>query len=129
MGFVPDTAKGLCIYPHAVLSFDNKTTFTYDGGSASLRNKIWMADPTALMYVNGSTLKTGVNGLSLAKGTLILDNKVTLNNGLNSTALQTKGITLGDGTYATNDMNVEILSGAQVEVLGYLHWNPANPFD
>jgi len=123
MGFVPNTASYMTIYPNSMLNFDLNTTFTYDGGSVSPRNKLRMSNVTSWLDFNGSTLRTGLNGLSLTNGTLILDNKVTMNNGTNVD--QAKAITLGDGLAATNDMNVEVLAGAQVEVLGYLHWSPA----
>jgi|GEM_PF-6003851 len=124
MNFDPHDSGYMNIYPNSVLNIGLTTIFAY---KATQNNKFRMTDATSWLYVNGATLEVdpgeALSGLTLIKGTLILDNKVTMNNDVNADA--NKAIKLGDGASADNDMNVLVLSGAQVEVKGYLHWNPA----
>jgi len=115
-------ASGLNILANSCLAFDIGTTLQY---YVADKTKFTMADSTSWLYLNGATLKADTSagataGLTLTKGTLIMDNKCTLNNGTNTT--QGNGIRFGDGV---DDVNVDVLAGAQVEVNGYVDWNPA----
>lgn len=105
------TANGLKIYGNSCLGFDIGTIFVY---GPVVRTYLVPTDATSWLYLNGATLTaTGTEGLKLLQGTLVLDNKVTLN----TNNVAANGIIL-----ANTDVNVEILSGAQVVLTGYLDW-------
>jgi hypothetical protein len=95
---------------------DQDTTFNFDN---AIRNTATMSAASSTIHINGGTLKaTNTQGLQLTTGTLILENKCNLNNGTNTTA--ENGIQFGDGS---TDLTVKILSGANVQINGYVWYN------
>jgi len=65
------------ICQHSCLYFDYGTTFFYAPATTD-KNLIVMIDNTSDLYLNGATLQTTHTGLRLTKGSLFLDNDVTL---------------------------------------------------
>lgn len=99
--------------------FDRNMTFSYDPTiqSASL---IDMADPDGILYLNGADLYTTHTGLSLTKGTLMIDNKVDVYN-VGAVALS-QSVRFGNGTSA-DDLNVHINPGGSLNLQsGVIHY-------
>jgi hypothetical protein len=128
----------LTIQSGSTLYFDLGTTFTYH--PANMSDLDWrthlveknvllrMADATSTLYFNGATFNVPAAGISLIKGRLVLDNKVTFNNYTDNywTTPNTdvnSAITLGDGALSTNDLTISVLAGARLKVNGYLNYN------
>jgi hypothetical protein len=126
----PSTLNYTSTYPmliqsNSMLTFDIGSEFVYNPGGtgttdASATSLLNMADPTSVLYFNGSTLSAPSHGLNLYSGTLILGNRVYIyNNGATSAG---DGINLGDGVSGSNNVNVYLLAGARVEISsGYLN--------
>lgn len=111
----------------------NSSLYVEKGVSLTNVASITMADQTSVLHLDGCSLYTGngtdgtslTAGLSLTKGTLMLDNKVQIlnkNYGGASNTSMSKGFLLGDGT-ASNDANVVVLAGAYVTVDGCMKYN------
>jgi len=116
------------IASHSLLYFDKNTTFSYSPRvtarhTLSERNLIKLSDNTSEIYFNECTLQLPDSGWQLTKGSIYFDNKVTVNGGGSIT--QEKSFELGDGTVA-GDMNVQLLSGALLDNLGYIYYNSGN---
>ncbi len=73
----------------ATWSFEPNTTFSvapatytdqpYTAGSATTNNFIVLADPSSALYLNGCTFSTTFTGLRLTQGTVLFDNRVSVN--------------------------------------------------
>lgn len=104
----------------ATLRIDHNIIFDWQSGADALR----MTDATSTLFLNGATLTVpSATGLRLLKGRLILDNKVLIDNEGNTDL--TKGLILGDGVNASNNVDVNVLGGAYVAVNGSLWHNAA----
>jgi hypothetical protein len=119
------SGQDLQIQKGGTLYLDTGTTFSW---VTNRRYGLTLENTDATIYLNNSTLfiqPTGpeTSGLRLTKGSLIFDNHVIINNETNST--QARSLELGDGASAANDLNIHVLSGARIEVYGYLWHNPA----
>jgi hypothetical protein len=127
-----ESVKPLVIGQNSMLYFDLGTVFKFNPGGTGThaqdvateyqRFLLRFNDFTSVLSFNGSLFDVPTNGVRLSHGTMIFDNKCWINNKdgdgvVNTTAAN--GIRLGDGSSATNDVNVFLLSGARVEVNGY----------
>jgi hypothetical protein len=118
------------IHSNSMLTFDVGTTFKYNPGGSSTNTDyslFTMTDLTSVLYLNGATFDGPACGPELLKGTLIFGNKVTFKNYTDTTNTRYNtdafnGITLGNGENGLDDVNVYLLSGARVEVEGYLDY-------
>ena len=128
--FIFESNQDLWINDHSTFIVDLGCTFSYaprNGNKTSLK----MKDPTSFLYLNGSTLNapgnTVNNGLELTKGSLILDNKINLQNfdGTNPNSTQNKAITFGNGT-ASDDLVINLLASALLNVEGYIDYQNVN---
>ena len=114
------------IASHSTLYLDKNTTFSYSPGltrhhTLSERNLIKLADQTSELYFDECTLQLLNSGWRLTNGTVFFDNKVTVNG--NTT--QATSFELGNGL-AGGDMNVQLLSGAWLDNMGYIYYNASN---
>ncbi|MFH1644118.1 MAG: hypothetical protein ABIA74_02990 [bacterium] len=116
------------INPHSTIYFDLGTTLSYVPNSGA-RDLFKLSDATSVLYLDQSTFAAPANGtyngILLTKGTMVFDNYVNLknlNNGIPNTDIN-KAITLGDGA-AENSVDTKVLSGAMVNIAGYLDYNP-----
>lgn len=94
------------------LIVDNTVTFSYAPASGS-DTLLQLESEFSKIILNGGNLVADI--LSLTKGTVRIDGKSTLHAGTS--------ITLGDGITAANNIHVEILPAANVEVIGNLIYN------
>ncbi len=128
--FVYESAQSSFVNKFATFYFDLGSTFSYVPSNSS-RTLINMADVSSAIYLNGCTFSapgdSKYNGIQLTSGRVILDNHVIFNNinGSVPNAVRAKAIAFGDGASATNDVDFKVLSGAFVEIEGYLDYDPA----
>ncbi len=122
-------SKESFIAEHSRLYFDLGTTFSYVPDSGA-RNLLKLKDATTVLYLSSCTFAAPAdatyNGLELTKGTIVFENSIdikNLNNGVPNTDIN-KAITLGDGSSADNDLSTKVLSGAMLNIEGYLDYNP-----
>ena len=92
----------------ASLTFDHNVTFSY-ASTAPSKVGITMADETAALVFNGSALHSTLTGLRLATGNLFIDNRVTFTS---------EGRNTGEAIELGSNLNVEMLSGALLDVYG-----------
>lgn len=99
------------------LTLDLGVTFSYGPISAD-RELIKMYDETSILFLNGCTVNSTTTGLTLKKGTLILDNKNYLYNqdwvGHPATSLS-QAVVLGDAD-PDNSLTIEFLPGGSLDV-------------
>ncbi len=127
--FIFESENFLTIKRNSQLFIDSGATFSYvpRGGQ---RNLVQFEDETSYLYLNNSCFAApasgNLNGVLLTKGTFIFDNRVRLENFADGSANLdiNKAITLGDGLSSANNVDVVVLSGATLELLGYLDYNP-----
>jgi hypothetical protein len=108
----------------AMLLFDTDVEFYYN---STARDSLYLPSGSSWLYFRNAIFKTTANGIDLLRGTLAFDGRVELYNGTSApyNADDTKAITLGNGSNADYDVDTYVMAGAQVEVYGYLHHNPA----
>jgi len=107
--------KKLEVKDFSTLCFDLNTTFEW----AADRNALLMKDATAHLFMNGSTLHAKAKeckGIAFKKGTLVLGNKVVIDNDDNQDAA--RSVEFCDDEH--DEATVKVLAGAQVEVRGYV---------
>jgi WD40 repeat protein len=92
---------------------DTGVTFSYDPRAAS-QTLFQLADNTAQLVLNGATLHTTGTGLRLTKGNLVVDGNSYLSAESSAVGL---GIRFGDGVIAANNLCIEILPAATLQVL------------
>ncbi len=129
--FIFESEQAIHIGQNAALIFDFDTTFSYVPRNG-LKDRVIMADKTSYLCFNGSTLSAPANnthnGISLTKGTVLFDNKVTLQNkddGGNENTTQSKAITFGNGS-STDDVTIKIAAGAIMNIEGYVDYQNTN---
>jgi hypothetical protein len=105
------------ILNNSMLMLDRGMTFSYLPGSAN-RNLLTFEDDTAVLYCNGATLAATTTGMRLTQGTLRFnDDNLIVSTAVNNA----QAIKFGTGLSDANDVIVEILPGASIEVVsGYL---------
>ncbi|PCI73368.1 hypothetical protein COB28_04590 [Candidatus Dependentiae bacterium] len=105
------------IYSGASWTFDNFSTLSY-APSSNNRQGIQFIDQTSRLIFNNATLYSTATGLSLTKGELWIDGRMSIKSDAASTA---EGIQWGDGLTSGNDLHVVLMPGAQVSLeSGYL---------
>ena len=120
--------KPLTVEPFAQLKFDFGSTFSFSPNptgphTINDKNLLRLTDSTSELYFNNCTVAAPDYGLKLTKGTVLFDNKVNIEG--NTTVVDANhSIELGDGT-ANGEVEVKVLSGANVTVNGYLFHNTA----
>jgi hypothetical protein len=85
-----------------------------------------MLDQTSVLHLNECDFYTGDSGLSLTKGTVVFENRVRIfnkNYGSGTNTNMANAFIFGDGSSASNDVNVRVLSGAYVTLNGCLKYN------
>ncbi|MFH1644120.1 MAG: hypothetical protein ABIA74_03000 [bacterium] len=128
--FIYESKEQSNINRFATFYFDLGTTFSYVPTNGS-RTLLQMSDASSNIYLNGCIFSAPCNavhnGIQLTAGKLIFDNKVVLKNlnGTTPNADINKAITLGDGATDSNNVDTKVLSGAFVEIEGYLNYDPA----
>jgi hypothetical protein len=103
--FVYESMQTSTVLSHSSLALDGTITFSYDTSSPNL---FTFQDSTAQLFLNGSTLFAGRNGLNLTVGTM----QVLSGGGIVGS---TGAITLGDCFNSANDFATVITSALTVE--------------
>lgn len=108
------------------------TTFSLWGApNVPQNNRLILTDATSQFWLDGAKFDISdagggtTHGIMLTKGTLFLDNKVTLSSttgGAIATSMS-QGLQLGDGVTAANDLNVRVRGGANVIQIGPMRYN------
>ncbi len=107
--FTYTSSAALTIKSSASLLFDKSVTFSFD--SATKTNLTFEAQSSEL-YLNGCSLNTGLNGLSLASGTLTINDKVPV---ITSTSS-------GQELEIYDSMFVNVLGASDLRVNGVLKY-------
>jgi len=107
------TSRSSTIDSNSVLYVDEGTIFKYSPSTPD-RDLLIMEDQSSCFYLNNCTLHSTSTGIILTKGTLFLDNKVTLS--AEGTALS-EAICFGNGT-PSDDLLITLLAGAELNVYG-----------
>ncbi|MBL4588038.1 hypothetical protein JKY79_01705, partial [Candidatus Babeliales bacterium] len=100
------------IFSGASWTFDHFSTFSYIPSSNN-RKGIQCIDRTSRLIFNNATLYSTATGLSLTKGELWVDGRMTIESDAVSTA---EGIEWGDGLSANNDLKVTLMPGAEISL-------------
>ncbi|QQR49419.1 hypothetical protein IPF37_01045 [bacterium] len=122
----PNTTFAYCspqtsyVKPRSSLYLDEKVTFSYDpitNNNALLR----LVDSTSAMILNSATLFSTPTGLKLTKGILQVNGNCSVVSRARTSA---EGIGVGDGISAGNDVTIDILPSAVLDLQsGYLVYN------
>lgn len=119
--FIYSSKMASTIYSESKLLFDQDATFKYAPSIAN-RDLLYMADETSILCLDGSVLHSTPTGIRLTRGTLHLDNLVTLSAEGDVAA---EAICFGDGT-ASNDLTIKALSDCYVICYGEIYSDNVN---
>jgi len=101
------------IQPDASLILDHGVTFSYAPSIAN-RNLLTFVDSTAQLLMNGATLFSTTTGIQLTKGHVVVDSKSFFSS---DAILAGQAISLGDGISAANNITLQFLPAATLELL------------
>ena len=124
-----NSIKPLYVLPFSTLRFDVGSTFSYSPNptgphTALQRDLVRLVDDSSQLYFDNCIVCAPDYGMQLTRGMVLFDNKVTVwGNLVNSD--EAHSIEFGDGVDAAHDVEIKILSGANVELNGYLYHHPA----
>jgi len=111
------------IKSNARLILGENLTFKYDP-SVSDRDLISLYDSTSEIILRGATLFSTIKGLRLTKGNLLVERKSYLSGDGTSGS---DGISFGDGVSAENNITVQCIGAANLEILsGFVVDNTVN---
>ncbi|QQR49415.1 WD40 repeat domain-containing protein [bacterium] len=97
----------------ATWALDQGISFSYAPAIAR-KTLIRLEDPTSMWYLNGTTIFSTVTGLQLSRGTLVVDNHVTLSSQARNS---------GEAMILSNNLNVNILSGGLLDIYGFVRYS------
>ena len=92
---------------------DEGVVFSYEPVTAN-NNLIQLTAPAAQLTLRGSTLRSATIGLQLTMGTLLVDRTSNL---INDSFVLGQEINFGDGLNSSNNLTIEILPAATLNVL------------
>jgi WD40 repeat protein len=116
------SVMGSTINKYSTLYLDKGLTFSYSPAGA-YRNLIYMPDNSAWLVLDQCTLHVTRTGLQLITGQLFFENNVILQS--EATASKSQAIIFGNGN-SKNDLGINLLAGAQVNVSGRLELENVN---
>jgi hypothetical protein len=115
--FAYETNEESKIWQDSSLKLDTGFTFSYAPNDRSQRDLIQMADETAIIFMNGATLRSTKAGLRLTKGTLILDHKNLLyNQDSDGDPATDMSDAVAFGNSVPNILNIEIMPAGSIDV-------------
>lgn len=88
-------------------------TFSY-APARPRKDLLFMNDASSILYLNGASLFSTMTGIKLSTGTLMVDNKVTFS---------TQARNMGEAPILTNDLTINLLSGAVLDVYGTVRYS------
>lgn len=101
--FVYQSNQQSLINADAALILDQGVTFSYDQINSTSQSLLAFTDASSFLMLNGATLLTTTTGITLTKGSLLVQGDSFI-----STPTVSTPITFGDGASAVNDMHVTI---------------------
>ncbi|MFH1831561.1 MAG: hypothetical protein ABH827_02045, partial [bacterium] len=111
------------------LYFDHGTTFSFAPYLSTNKDLIYMQDASSTIHLNGATLAITHTGLRLTRGRLLLENNITFTNQYlegNHTQSLTNSLVFGNAALGPDyDLNITVLSGANVNVTGMINYDCA----
>lgn len=108
--FIYSSTVASTINSQGTLYFDQGTNFSYVPTNAR-RDLLFMTDVSSVLYLNGCTLSTTRTGIRLSRGTILVDNKVTLTSQAQNS---------GEAMLFSSDVTVNMLAGAVFDMYGYI---------
>ncbi|MFC1841523.1 hypothetical protein ACFLYA_00460 [Candidatus Dependentiae bacterium] len=121
--FSYETDQESVIKSNAGLILDNNVTFSY-APSTSNRDLINLYDDTSEIILRGATLFSTTTGLRLTRGNLLVERKSSV---FCDGTVEGEAISFGDGQSSLNDLNVQCVGAANLEILGgYIAYNNVN---
>ncbi|MFA6535264.1 MAG: hypothetical protein WCS92_03345, partial [Candidatus Babeliales bacterium] len=111
------------VAPHSTLYFDTNSTFSYSPRltgrhTLSERNLIKLIDKTSSMFFDECALQIPDSGWQITNGTIYFKNKVAVY----GQQTQENSFEFGNAI-STDDLGINLLSGANIENYGYLYYN------
>lgn len=106
--FAYTTVRTSTIDSESTLFLDTGITFSYAPSRAN-RTLLYMNDVSSHLYLNGCTLFATRTGLDIARGTILLDNKITLSSQARYNA---------EGIIFKNDTTIKVLADAAINGYG-----------
>jgi len=115
--FVYQTDQQSIVKSNSRIILDENVIFSY-APSVANRDLINLCDDTSDFVLRGATLFSTTTGLRLTKGNLIVERKSFINSDGTNYA---ESVSFGDGSSVDNDLNIETVGAANLEVLsGYV---------
>jgi len=116
--FTYQTLKTSVINANASLLLDSGFTFIYDPIRLASKALLTFVDATSLLVLNNATLHSTTTGLNLTNGSMVIGGDSILSSDLKTTGtiVLDNGITLGDGLLASSDFAVDIATGARLRI-------------
>ncbi len=111
------------VAPHSTLYFDTNSTFSYsprltNRHTRSERNLIKLIDKTSSIFFDECSLQLPDSGWRLTNGTIYFNNKVKIY----GQPTQDNSFEFGNAI-SSDDLDINILSGANIENYGYVNYN------
>jgi len=104
----------------SAIILDNNLTFSYDPPGA-LRDLIELSQVSSQFVLNGATLHSTAAGLRLKKGRLVIDRRSFISSDGQEDG---ESISFGDGGDAENNLGVQFLPAATLEIIkGFVAYN------
>lgn len=119
--FTYASLQPMYIGPWSRLHFDVNSTFSFSPGPSgphtiAQRNLVKLADRSSQLYLNNCIVNVPDAGMQLTRGSIIFGDRVTLHGTL---------LELGDGELKENDVDVTVLSGADIVNNNLIYYHPA----
>jgi hypothetical protein len=112
--FVYETIQTSTILANSQLTLDQGLTFSYYPQDGISNNLLQYVDSTSFLRLNNASLYTGLMGLSLTKGSFIVNRNSVISSDVQDDT--DNGFTFGDETNG-NDLTVVILQGSQLSLI------------
>lgn len=109
--FVYQSTQQSLINADATLLLDTGLTFSYAPINSISQSLLAFTDATSLLVLNGATLSTTTTGITLTKGSMLVQGDSFI-----STPTVATSITLGDGISVANDMATTIAACGRLTV-------------
>ena len=120
--FIYSSSWSSTIDSNSTLIINKGATFSY-APSVAARDLMYMENDTSLLYLDNCTLHSTTTGLRLTRGTLYIENLVTLDADGDD---RSEAICFGNINYTTSDLEINILAGANLDVYGRLEYENSN---
>src|SRR4029077_15514476 len=109
--FAYQTSKTSTVLTRSELALDSYLTFSYDQISSTAQNLLEFADASSKLWLYGGTLHTTATGLTLTKGTLMVEADSCI-----GSKASANPITFGDNSSSANDFACSIAGGAVLKL-------------